>query len=133
MVMRDNEFYKRFEGEEGINLIYKKDGEEIKCLEIWHGYFYFLMYGMIEKEIEPLGLLYEFNVHEGWYEDDKPWKIVDIQQAIQQFKAYSEKNFNEEEKPSETMLAKLPEIADRIIKFLEEVKKNNGNVYIEYF
>ena len=132
MEIIDNEFYKSFEGEEEIDLIYKKNGEEVKRLEIWHGYFYFLMYGMMENEIESVGLLYEFNVHEGWYEDEVPWKIPDIQQAIQQFKGYSESNFSEEEEPSEIILAELPEIVERIIKFLEEAKENNGEVYIEY-
>ena len=37
--IRDSEFYEGFEGEGEIDLIYKKEGKEIKRLEIWYGYF----------------------------------------------------------------------------------------------
>ena len=132
MKLIDDEYYIKFEGEEEIDFIYEKNKAEISRMKIWHGYFYFLLNGMITKEKKLIGLLDEHNKHEGWYESDEPWEIPDIKQAIEQFNNYSENNYSENEKPSEGILLKLPHILEKILKFLEEAKENNGKVYIEY-
>ncbi len=132
MVIINNKYYEGFEGEIEIDLIYKKNGVEIERLEIWNGYFSALLTGMLQLGTEPIGILHEYNLREGWYEDENPWKIPDIAQAITQFSNYSESNFSEEERPGKLLLSSLPKVLESIIQFLEKAKKNCGEVYIEY-
>lgn len=125
--IRESEFYEGFEEEEEIDLIYKKDGEEIRRLEIWEGYFSTLLNEMITEETEAEGLLYVYSVYEGWYEDENPWKIPDITQAITQFKNYGKKLMINK-KEIDKIWPEIPKILERILKFLEEARKNNGEV-----
>ncbi len=125
--LRESGFYEGFEGEEVIDLIYKKDGEEIRRLEIWEEYFSTLLNEMITEETEAEGLLYVYSVYEGWYEDENLWKIPDITQAITQFKNY-EKKLMINKKEIYKIWPEIPKILERILKFLEEARKNNGEV-----
>ena len=86
---------------------------------------------MITEETEAEGLLHVYSVYDGWYEDENPWKIPDITQAITQFKNY-EKKLMINKKEIDKIWPEIPKILERILKFLEEARKNNGEVYIEY-
>ena len=130
--IRDSEFYEGFEGEGEIDLIYKKEGKEIKRLEIWYGYFSKLLNKMIQNEMEIEGLLYEHSIHAGWYEDEEPWEIMDVNQAITQFKNYKEKKLTENKREMSEIWPEIPKVLERILEFLEEAKENNGKVYIDY-
>ncbi len=130
MIEVDDEYYKGFEGEIEIDFVYRRDGEVVKRMEIWFGYFLNLIIGMVPENEEPTGILYDLLIGEDW--EEEPWKILDIQQTIEQFCGYNECNFNVTEKPSKGILLKLPKVLEKILNFLKEVKKNDGEVYIEY-
>lgn len=77
-----------------------------------------------------MGMLCMLLISDTW--DKEPWRIPDIQEMIIVFEKYDENNFSESERPSKLLLDLLPEVLESIIKFLKEVKENNGDVYMEY-
>ncbi|ACZ07306.1 Uncharacterised protein [Sebaldella termitidis] len=130
MLIIDDRYYREYEGEGEIDFICQKNGRKVKKIQIWEGYFLSILNGLIKNGEKPVGMLCMLLISDTW--DKEPWRIPDIQEMIIVFEKYDENNFSESERPSKLLLDLLPEVLESIIKFLKEVKENNGDVYMEY-
>ena len=121
--MINDKYYAGFEGEVQISFSYGKDN----TLEIWQGYFETLLECMFDQGMEASGILHEWQVREGWY-DDSPWEIPDLKKTIEQFSMFNPKELKTD--VSHSIAQELPGIANAIIMFLKEAMASNEKAYI---
>lgn len=127
----NDSYYTGFEGEPEIAFVLEKSNER-QILKMWIGYFDTLLDLMCQYESFNDGILHEYYVHEGWYEDS-PWEITNIDAAIQLFKSFNLQSVDEKTiEASSNIVSTLPEVAREIAYFLEQAKSNECKVYIVY-
>ncbi len=125
-VFLDDSFYKGFEGEASICLF----TEDRNCsLKIWNGYFETLLDAMLDQNIAHRGMLENYCLQTGWYDED-PWELVDLKLAVTQFQQMDFKPMQQERRSE--LLSELPQVAEKIIAFLEEAMLKNQKVYMSY-
>lgn len=119
-------YYKGFEGETPICI----STEDNSCsLKMWNGYFEMLLEYMLNQNMDHHGILKEYILHEGWY-DESPWGLINIKEAIIQFQQIDFK-FMEQGEQSE-LSSILPELAKIIIDFLKEALLKKQKISIIY-
>ncbi|TQR38694.1 hypothetical protein [Brevibacillus brevis] len=129
--MINSSYYVGFEGEPELTLIYENLNDRYE-LRLWNGYFETLLDCMFEQVIDQSGILYEYSIYEGWYEES-PWEIKNIKEAIQLFKSFDANKLTEDrDKVSKNIISTLPALASDIVKFLEQAITNGNRVFIVY-
>lgn len=127
----NNSYYTGFESESEIALVYEKTNE-IQVLKMWTGYFDTMLDLMCQYEAYNDGILYEYYIHEGWYEES-PWELTNLDATIQLFKSFNLQNVDIAAiEASPNIVPTLPEVAREITRFLEHAKSSESNVYIIY-
>ncbi|TKI56923.1 hypothetical protein E8L90_16430 [Brevibacillus antibioticus] len=129
--MINSSYYVGFEGEPELTLIYENLNDRYE-LRLWNGYFETLLDCMFEQVTDQSGILYEYSIYEGWYEES-PWEIKNIKEAIQLFKSFDATKLTEDRvKVSKNIIATLPALASDIVTFLEQAITNGNRVFIVY-
>ncbi|GEC92270.1 MULTISPECIES: hypothetical protein [Brevibacillus] len=121
-------YYVGFEGEPEIIFMYEKSNE-VQVLKLWNGYFELLLDCLVQQTSVQDGILHEYYVHEGWYEES-PWEIKDVEKAVQLFKLFDVKKVTENE--SSNIIPVLPAITMDIISFLQQAIQSGNRVFIVY-
>ncbi|CAI8959684.1 conserved hypothetical protein [Brevibacillus sp. IT-7CA2] len=121
-------YYVGFEGEPEIIFMYEKSNE-VQVLKLWNGYFESLLDCLVQQAPVQDGILHEYYVHEGWYEES-PWEITNVEKAVQLFKSFDVKKVTENE--SSNIIPVLPAITMDIISFLEQAIQSGNRVFIVY-
>lgn len=128
----NDKYYIGFEGEPEIQFIYTLHNGKKSILKIWIGYFETIMDAMITEEKELTGLVYYYSMHEGWY-DESPWKIPNLNEAIEHFSKVKIENLEQEvQQTLEDVIKILPEIIKEIIIHLTKARDLQEIVYISY-
>lgn len=87
---------------------------------------------MCQYESFDEGILHEYYVHEGWY-DESPWEITNLESTVSLFRSFSLQRVNEKAvEASPNIVDTLPAVACVIAKFLEQANCSEGKVYIVY-
>ncbi|GKU77602.1 hypothetical protein [Paenibacillus sp. L3-i20] len=129
--MINDSYYFGFEGEPQITFIYENLNDKYE-LRLWNGYFETLLNCMFEQFTDRSGILHEYSIYEGWYEES-PWEITKIEEAIQLFKSFDATKLTEDKvKISNNIIATLPALASDITIFLEQATINGNRVCIVY-
>lgn len=124
-------YYLGFEGEPDIIFVFE-NSDERQILKMWSGYFDTMLDLMCQYESFDNGILHEYYVHEGWYEES-PWELTNLDSVIQLFKSFDLQRVNENAvEVSPSIVPTLPKVAFDIAQFLENVKSNESKVYIVY-
>lgn len=125
--MIDESFYDGYEGENEVVVYYNQDSEKIG-FKIWNGYFDNLLSGCYDAEIHTDGLLICYQNQDGFY-DEQEWRIKNLDVVISELKKFSN---NQVESQSSEILSTLPIIKDKLVTLLENAKKSEKSVYIDY-
>jgi len=125
--MIDESFYEGYEGENEVVVYYNQDGEK-SGFKIWNGYFDNLLSGCYGTEIHTDGLLICYKNQNGFY-DEQGWRIKNLDVVISELENFSD---NKVESQSSEMLSMLPIIKDKLVTLLEDAKKYEEIVYIDY-
>lgn len=125
--MIDESFYDGYEGENEVVVYYNQDSEKIG-FKIWNGYFDNLLSGCYNAEIHSDGLLICYQNQDGFY-DEQGWSIKNIDVVISELENYSD---DQVESESPVMLSMLSIIKDKLITLLQDAKKSEEIVYIDY-
>jgi hypothetical protein len=125
--MIDESFYDGYEGVNEVVVYYNQDSDKIG-FKIWNGYFVNLLSGCYNIEIHTDGLLICYQNQDGFYEE-QGWRIKNIDVVISELENYSD---NHIESQSSVMLTMLSIIKEKLITLLEEAKKSEKIVYIDY-
>ncbi|MFD0670581.1 hypothetical protein [Cohnella sp. GCM10027633] len=124
-------YYTGFEGEPEIAFVYEMTNER-QVLKLWTGYFDTIMDLMCQYESYKNGILHEYYVHEGWYEES-PWEVTQLDATIQLFKSFHLQSVDvKAAEASPNIVPVLPDVAREIIQFLEQARINGSTVYIVY-
>ncbi|OWR31281.1 hypothetical protein CDO73_07725 [Saccharibacillus sp. O23] len=124
-------YYLGFEGYPEIDLI-SKNNMDIKTLKLWVGYFETILDLMSQYEDIEGGILYEYYLHNGWYEES-PWELKNLESAIQLFKDFNLEQIDEKMlQESSSIVPILPKVACEIADFLEQALSSKSEVYICY-
>jgi hypothetical protein len=116
--MINSNFYNGFEGEGQVIF-----SDEVKNeLIVWEGYIYVLMERMFEQGYKILVDFYNHN-----YEDDEnPWTIPDIPNAINQYKSFNVSYAEEDNFKND-----FPKLIDEITRFLMNALASGKKVYMQ--
>ncbi|WP_314591081.1 hypothetical protein [Paenibacillus terrigena] len=127
----NDSYYAGFEGEPEIIFMYENSNER-QVLKLWNGYFETLLDCLVQQTPVHEGILHEYYIHEGWYEES-PWEIKNVEKEIQLFKSFVTNEITEEViKESSNIIPILPALTRDIITFLEQANDSGDNVYIVY-
>ncbi|MCG7408432.1 hypothetical protein MH117_13460 [Paenibacillus sp. ACRRX] len=127
--MINDSYYVGFEGEPEIIFMFENLNERYE-LKLWNGYFETLLDCMLAQVQS--GILNEYYVYEGWYEES-PWEITNIEEAIQLFKSLDANKLAEYGgKASKNIISMLPALTCDIVTFLEQANDSGTRVYIIY-
>ena len=88
-----------------------------------------LLDAMLDQNIAHRGMLENYCLQTGWYDED-PWELVDLKLAVTQFQQMDFKPMQQERRSE--LLSELPQVAEKIIAFLEEAMLKNQKVYMSY-
>lgn len=119
--MVNDTYYKGFEGEPEIQLIYNQQDKTTYTMRMWEGYFNNIMYAIEAEKKGWTELAYYFNMQEGWYEES-PWKVPNINQVIEQLGKIDKKQLDE------TTI----QILEDMIRIFISAEETNNEVYIAY-
>ena len=126
--MIDNTYNKGFEGEIDVEIYYVNDTQEKVGYRLWDGYFENILSGAYYENHKDDGLLDSYCLHKGWY-DETPWKLENINSAIEELNNYDEKKLEPE---LEHMYGMLRIILNAIKELFKECKSNMKDIYIDY-
>lgn len=127
----NDSYYTGFEGEPEIAFVYETTNER-QVLKMWTGYFDTMLDLMCQYEAYNDGILHEYYIHEGWYEES-PWELTNLDATIQLFKSFNLKKVDiRVVEVSPNIVPTLPEVAREITQFLVHAKSSESNVYIVY-
>lgn len=113
--MINSKFYNDYEGEGQIIF----NDEANNKLIVWEGYIYVLMEQMFEQGSN---ILSDFYSRE---DDDNPWEIININNAINQFKS-----FNLSKIKQDGFSEYIPGLIREITLFLTNALQSNQKIYI---
>lgn len=124
--MIDNQYYKGFEGYPE----YIVRNSEGNGYSVWDGYFSTIMTGGFIEPPKEGGFIYYWNLCIGFEGDDENWKIPNLAQAIFELRSY-DKTRKTLEKSSDDMIEDSEKVKDTLLKFLEDAKARNLDVYVQ--
>lgn len=126
----NNKHYIGFEGEPEITFANGDKDNYLSTLTIWNGYFETILDCMLDSKQEVVGILNDYCLHEGWY-DESSWLIEDVDLLINQMKnvfIYLNSKYDS----LNDLRKSLPVVVSDIIQFLEESLHKHERVYLLY-
>lgn len=126
--MISDTYYLGFEGEVEIYIYYIDDKHEEFGYKIWYGYFDNILDGCLKDECKAGGLLENWSLNEGWYEQNK-WKIPNLLLAIDELKGFDKEKL---EINQENFILKIVEIKSELLTFFEDCSFNHREIFLDY-
>ena len=114
--MKDNRYYKGFEGEPEIVFSSSQDS-----LSMWSGYFDAIMKLVYPKENGWSELAHCYHLNEGWYEDS-PYKVRDLEEAVSMFQLIEISQLDQN----------CSELLNLLLALISAAIENNDDIYISY-
>ena len=118
----NEKYYEGYEGDPNMLFCRTENDIPVEKINIWDGYFDFIM-SLVQPEEEGwTGLAYFYHLIIGWYEEEN-WLIPNIAEAYGQLEKLN---------PEELPYREAKEVLALLLNMLKRAMDTNGKVYIMY-